>query len=84
MKKRKLLLKLLAGSRNVRFAEAAACANAFGFQLARISGSHHIFLRPDVPELVNLQNVGGRAKPYQVRQLLNLIERYALDMEADR
>jgi predicted RNA binding protein YcfA (HicA-like mRNA interferase family) len=83
MKKRKLLLKLLAGSRNIRFAEAAACAEAFGFRLARVGGSHHIFVHPDVAELVNLQNVGGRAKPYQVRQLLNLIERYALHMEAD-
>jgi len=30
-------------------------------------GSHHIFVHPQVQELVNLQNVGGKAKPYQIR-----------------
>ncbi|MEK7703240.1 MAG: type II toxin-antitoxin system HicA family toxin [Nitrospirota bacterium] len=55
MNQRKLLQKLLSGSKNIRFAEAVACAKMFGFQLDRISGSHHIFLHPDLPELVNLQ-----------------------------
>jgi hypothetical protein len=35
----------------------------------------------NVPELVNLQNVNGQAKPYQVKQLLRLIERYNLQIE---
>lgn len=39
---------------------------------------------PDIPELVNLQNVNGQAKPYQVRQLLRLIERYNLQMEEEQ
>jgi hypothetical protein len=33
--------------------------------------------------LVNLQNVNGKAKPYQVKQLLRLIERYNLQMEEE-
>jgi predicted RNA binding protein YcfA (HicA-like mRNA interferase family) len=37
---------------------------AFGFRLSRTSGSHHIFIHPNVKELVNLQNVKGQAKPY--------------------
>jgi len=49
--------------------------------LDRISGSHHIFLHPDLPELVNLQNVKGKAKPYQIKQLLKIIEKYNLHME---
>jgi len=81
MKKQKLLQKLISGSKNIRFAEATACAKAFGFRLARRNGSHHIFTHPQVPELVNLQNVNGKAKPYQVNQLLNIIERYNLQME---
>jgi len=36
---------------------------------------------PDVHELVNLQNVKGQAKPYQVRQCLKLVERYNLRLE---
>ena len=81
MRKRKLLQKLLSGSTNIRFSEAVSCAEMFGFRLDRITGSHHIFLHPDVPELLNLQNVKGEAKPYQIKQLLQLIERYNLQME---
>ncbi len=83
MKKRKLLQKLLSGSKNIRFSEAVAGAEMFGFQLDRINGSHHIFVHPEIPELVNLQDVNGKAKPYQVKQLLQLIERYNLQMEGE-
>ena len=81
MKKIKLLQKLLSGSKNIRFSEAVACANAFGFQLSRSKGSHHIYVHPDIPELINLQNVNGKAKPYQIKQLLEVIERYDLQIE---
>ncbi len=80
-RRRRLLQKLLSGSRNIRFAEAMACAEAFGFRLSRINGSHHIYVHVNVPELLNLQNVNGQAKPYQVKQFLRLIERYNLQME---
>jgi predicted RNA binding protein YcfA (HicA-like mRNA interferase family) len=80
VKKRKLLEKLLASPVNARFDDIRQLAEAFGFELSRISGSHHIFVHPDVAELVNLQEVGGRAKPYQVRQLLRLVERYNLTL----
>jgi predicted RNA binding protein YcfA (HicA-like mRNA interferase family) len=56
-------------------------AEAFGFHLDRISGSHHIFVHPDVDELVNLQDSGGQAKAYQIRQFLQLVERHALELE---
>ena len=79
-RRRRLLQKLLSGSTNIRFTEAVACAEAW-FRLSRINGSHYIYVHADVPELVNLQNVNGQAKPYQVKQLLRLIERYNLQME---
>jgi len=50
----------------------------FGFMLSRTSGSHHIFTCRGIPELINLQNVKGKAKPYQIRQFLKLVERYDL------
>jgi predicted RNA binding protein YcfA (HicA-like mRNA interferase family) len=81
MKKQKLLQKILSGSSNIRFAEVVACAKSFGFQLDRVDGSHHIFIHPFVPELLNLQDVKGKAKPYQIRQLLQLIETHNLKME---
>jgi predicted RNA binding protein YcfA (HicA-like mRNA interferase family) len=55
----------------------------FGFKQSRTEGSHHIFTRSDIPELVNLQNIGGEAKPYQVRQFLKLVEKYNLKLEDD-
>ena len=56
----------------------------FGFRSDRVSGSHHIFIRPDIPELVNLQEVRGEAKPYQIRQFLRLVERYNLTLEDEK
>jgi len=81
MNKRKLLRRILSGSKNIRFNDMVDLVEAFGFQLSRISGSHHIFVHPDIPELVNLQNVKGQAKPYQIRQFLKLVERYKLSLE---
>ncbi|MDA0747297.1 MAG: type II toxin-antitoxin system HicA family toxin [bacterium] len=81
MSKRQLLKKLLSGSKNIRFSEAVTCVEAFGFRLARINGSHHIFSHSKIPELVNLQNVKGEAKPYQIKQFLKIVERYNLQME---
>ena len=79
MKKQKLLQKVLAGStRSIGFGEMVALVEAFGFRLSRVSGSHHIFTHAEVRELVNLQEVGGMAKPYQIRQFLKLVERYNL------
>jgi predicted RNA binding protein YcfA (HicA-like mRNA interferase family) len=52
-----------------------------GFSLSRMSGSHHIFSHPKVKELVNLQNVNGQIKPYQVKQFMGLVERYDLHLE---
>jgi predicted RNA binding protein YcfA (HicA-like mRNA interferase family) len=64
----------------VRFSEAIALAEAFGFRLDRINGSHHIFIHPEIPELLNLQNDNGKAKPYQIKQLLQLVEEYNLQL----
>ncbi len=78
----KLLQRIARGSlANVRFSDMRRLVEAFGFQLLRTQGSHHIFGRPGIEELVNLQDVGGDAKPYQVRQFLRLVERYGLKLE---
>ena len=80
MNKKKVLAKVLKAPNNVRFVEMVSLVEAFGFRLSRVSGSHHIFTRPMVPELVNLQEVKGQAKPYQIRQFLRLVERYNLTL----
>ena len=83
MNNRKRLRKVIASPANVRFAEMVALVKAFGFVLVRRSGSHHIFARPGTREQINLQNVGGKAKPYQVRQFLKIVERYNLTLEQE-
>jgi len=79
MNKYKLLQKAWTKPNNMRFAEIVSLAECMGFRLTRVSGSHHIFVHPSLPELLNLQNQRGKAKPYQVRQFLALVEEYNLD-----
>ena len=48
-------------------------------------GSHHIFFRIGVAEIINLQpRGGGEAKPYQVRQVRDLVIKYRLIHDVDR
>ena len=81
MSPRKTLQKILGGSRNVRFQDLTRLVAAFGFRPARTSGSHHIFSHAHIPELINLQDASGQAKPYQVRQFMKLVEKYNLQLE---
>ena len=81
MNRKRLLRRLLAGSMNVSFSDFVNLVEGFGFERARTSGSHHIFAHAGVPELLNLQEIGGKAKPYQIRQFLKLVERYDLHLE---
>lgn len=83
MNKRKVLANVLAGSRNIRFGDFVNLIEGMGFRLARVNGSHHIFQHPDVPEAVNVQDVKGEAKPYQIRQVVELIEEYGLSLETE-
>ena len=80
MNKRKLLEKIVAGPKNVQFKDMVLLVEAFGFHLSRVRGSHHMFAHPGIPELVNLQEVNGKAKSYQVRQFLELVEEYDLEL----
>lgn len=80
MRKRELLRRALNSPKNLPFGDVISLVEAFGFQLDRVSGSHHIFRHPGVAELVNLQD-DGKAKPYQVRQFLKLVEEHALSLD---
>jgi len=85
LNRKRLLKKLGKGSlRNVSFNDMVKLVSGFGFELARVSGSHHVFTHPDIPELLNLQEVSGQAKPYQIRQFLKLVEKYNLTMAEEQ
>lgn len=82
MKPKTLLRRLSRGDlANVRYSDLTRLIQAFGFQQLRGSGSHRIFGHAEIPEQINLQNVKGQAKPYQIRQCLRLIERYNLKLK---
>lgn len=75
----KILLQVLTGSSdcNVIFSDLCNLLKQLEFDL-RIRGSHHIFSRPDVAEILNVQDKQGKAKPYQVKQVRDVILKYKL------
>ena len=81
MHKHKLLEDLKNNPKNIRFEKLCRIAEAFGFQFKGGKGSHRIYLRKDINEMLNFQNVSGKAKPYQVRQLIKIIDKYNLSEE---
>lgn len=82
MKLSRLLLRLSSGAvTNVDFSDAQCLLEALGFEEVRVAGSHHVYVRLDVPEQLNLQKRRGQAKPYQLRQLISLVKRYNLTIE---
>lgn len=75
----KLVTKILDGSSdaNIHFNELRALLSRIGFA-ERIRGDHHIFTKEGVAEILNLQPKGGKAKPYQVKQVRQVIVKYKL------
>jgi hypothetical protein len=53
----------------------------FGERLLKRIESFIIFVHPEIPELLNLQNVAGQAKPYPMKQLIKIVEKHNLRME---
>lgn len=70
----KFLLLILRGNSdaNIPFNELCQLLLRLGFE-ERIKGSHHVFRKAGVEEKINLQKDGAKAKPYQVRQVRNVI-----------
>ena len=62
---------------NVPFKGLCGLLIQLGFA-ERIKGDHHIFTAEDVEEILNLQHRGSKAKPYQVKQVREVILKYHL------
>lgn len=75
----KILRRILSGTsdRNISFAEMCQLLGRLGFE-ERIRGSHHVFMKDGVEEILNLQPKGSKAKPYQVKQVRSVILKYKL------
>ncbi len=83
-KHEKLLLKILSGTSdaNIQFEDLCSLLKHLGFDM-RVKGSHHIFRKEAVIEKINLQREGNMAKPYQVKQVRNVIVKYKLGGTVD-
>lgn len=75
----KILLSILSGTKdkNVLFTDLRLVLDRLGFQ-CRIRGDHFIYTKDGVEEIINIQPVGNKAKPYRVKQIRNIILRYQL------
>lgn len=80
----KLLSRILQGTSdaNIHFDELCGLLRRLGFE-ERSRGSHHVFRRQGVQELINVQRDGNKAKAYQVRQVRAVILKYRLGGEPD-
>ena len=83
-KQDKILWQILKGTSdaNIRFADLRSLLSHLEFE-ERIKGSHHIFRKLGVEEKINLQKDGSKAKPYQVRQVRNVMLKYKFGGKLD-
>ena len=81
-KARKTLANILYGrsDANIAFADLCHLLESGGFTCRQGSGSHVIFHKAEIEEIINLQPIGNKAKAYQVKQVRNLVLKYQLEI----
>ena len=79
-KPEKLIKKILLGASdaNIPFSSLCQLLRNLGFE-ERVRGSHHIFTKEGVEEILNIQPKGSQAKAYQVKQIRAIIIKYNLE-----
>ena len=60
---------------NIRFSDLQYALSEAGFR-CRIKGDHFIYTRKDIPEIINIQPNGNKSKPYQVKQIRLIFQKY--------
>ena len=78
---KKTLEAVQRGQGVISFGDLESLLKKLGFKLDRTNGSHHIYLHPRVSRPMNVQRKGKDAKPYQVRQLRDIIEEFGLELD---
>ena len=79
MNKKEIINKLKNNNKNIKYSDFCSILKYFGFVCKRQRGSHRLYSRVGVKELLNIQNVNGEIKPYQIKQFLNIIKKYNLE-----
>ena len=80
----KLIRRILSGraDANIPFSGLRGLLKQLGFAEC-VRGDHHIFTKDSIDEILNLQPKGALAKPYQVRQVREVIVQYKLGEKDD-
>ncbi|MBK9109633.1 MAG: type II toxin-antitoxin system HicA family toxin [Saprospiraceae bacterium] len=80
----KLLDKILTGKsdHNIKFNDLCSMLMKLGFDV-RIKGSHYIYYKEGVQEIINIQDINGHSKAYQVKQVREIIINYKLEIRED-
>jgi len=78
-RRQKRIDKAMNNPAGIRFKELCLLAEHMGFQKRGGKGSHVVYERDGVEEILTFQNHRGMAKPYQVKQMLAVIEKYQLE-----
>ena len=75
----KLLRAIMSGTqdKNMLFSDLQTVLDRLGFQ-CRIKGDHFIYTKDGIEEIINIQPVGSKAKPYQVKRVRTVILGYQL------
>ncbi len=73
------MFAILSGTqdKNISFSELQSVLDRLGFQ-CRIKGDHFIYTKDGIEEIINIQPVGKMAKPYQVKQVRQIILKYRM------
>jgi len=79
--KREQLLQAARPGQTLRYHELKQILEHFGFRLAIMNRLHNIFVHEALPELLNVQNINGQVKPFQVRQVIQLLYKYQLQAQ---
>ena len=79
MDKKEIINKLENNNKNIKYHYFCSIIESFGFVCKRQRGSHSIYSKTGVNELINIQNVNGEVKPYQVKQFLYIVRKYGLE-----
>lgn len=76
----KLMQSIMSGTqdRNIRFSDLQKMLDMLGFR-CRTKGDHFIYWKDGIDDIVNIQPNGSKAKPYQVKQIRNIILKYELE-----
>ena len=70
-----------ASDANLDFESVCTMLRNLGFAERHGHGSHRIFYRPGVAEIINLQPRGGKGEPYQMKQVRQILLKYNLTDE---